>query len=66
MIRGNVLEHKIICPHIFYFRYLYDTPEYDTLEYHSVDDLTDYAEIEQYLLKRNYNMKDIEKKQKKG
>lgn len=40
----------------FCFRYLYDTPEYD-----SADDWTDYKEIEQYLLKRNYNMEDIEK-----
>ena len=40
----------------FCFRYLYDTPEYD-----SADDWTDYTEIEQYLLKRNYNMEDIEK-----
>ena len=39
----------------FCFRYLYDTPEYD-----SADDWTDYKEIENYLLKRNYTMEDIE------
>jgi hypothetical protein len=39
----------------FCFRYLYDTPEYD-----SADDWTDYKEIEQYLLKRNHSITNIE------
>ncbi len=39
----------------FCFYYLYDTPEYD-----SADDWTDYAEIEQYLKKRNYKQEEIE------
>ena len=37
----------------FCFRYLYDTPEYD-----SADDWTDYQEIYQYLKKLNYS--DVE------
>jgi len=39
----------------FCFRYLYDTPEYD-----SADDWLDYNEIYEYLKKRNYNDNDIE------
>lgn len=39
----------------FCFRYLYDTPEFD-----SADDWTDYNEIYEYLKKRNYNDNDIE------
>lgn len=39
----------------FCFRYLYDTPEYD-----SADDWTDYNEIYTYLKKRNYDDKLIE------
>ena len=38
----------------FCFRYLYDTPEFD-----SADDWTDYNEIYEYLKKRNYNDNDI-------
>jgi len=47
---------QLVATPYFCFRYLYDTPEYD-----SADDWTDYIEIKQYLLKRNYNMEDIEK-----
>lgn len=39
----------------FCFRYLYDTPEYD-----SADNWTDYNEIYQYFKKRNYDDKIIE------
>lgn len=39
----------------FCFRYLYDTPEFD-----SADDWTDYNEIYEYLKKRNHNDNDIE------
>ena len=38
----------------FCFYYLYDTPEYD-----SADDWTDFAEIEQYLKKRNFKQTEI-------
>ena len=39
----------------FCFRYLYDTPEYD-----SADDWVDYNEVFEYLKKRNYKDEDIE------
>ena len=39
----------------FCFRYLYDTPDFD-----SADNWTDYNEIYEYLKKRNYNDNDIE------
>ena len=38
----------------FCFKYLYDTPEYD-----SADDWVDYNEIYEYLIKRNYDKKII-------
>lgn len=45
----------------FCFRYLYDTPEFD-----SADDWTDYNEIYEYLKKRNHNDDDIENAYKKA
>jgi hypothetical protein len=38
----------------FCFRYLYDTPEYD-----SADDWVDYNQVVEYLNERNINNKDI-------
>jgi hypothetical protein len=39
----------------FCFRYLYDTPEYD-----SADNWTDYTEIKNYLIYKKYSIDDIE------
>ena len=38
----------------FCFRYLYDTPEYD-----SADDWVDYNQIYDYLIKKNYDIEFI-------
>jgi len=38
----------------FCFRYLYDTPEYD-----SADDWTDYNDVERYLKNKNYTITEI-------
>jgi hypothetical protein len=45
----------------FCFRYLYDTPEYD-----SADDWVDYNEIYKYLKNRNYKDEEIEDAFKKA
>jgi hypothetical protein len=49
-----IRTHKNLSPY-FCFKYLYDTPEYD-----SADDWIDYSEIYKYLKNRNYDDKFIE------
>lgn len=52
-----IRTQKNLSPY-FCFRYLYDTPEYD-----SADDWTDYTEIENYLKNNNYTIDEIRKAQ---
>ena len=48
-----IRTQKNLSPY-FCFRYLYDTPEYD-----SADDWTDYNEVEKYLKNNNHTISEI-------